>query len=68
MEEPGETWLGPVSVLHGGRWCEGWAVEPLVREEAGSPGAELRMKLKAGFSGFGSLIAGEDGLKDRKRG
>lgn len=40
----------------------------MVRGEAGSQGAELRMKLKVGFSGFGILRADEDSLKDRKRG
>lgn len=62
------TWLGTFSLVQEGRWCEGWAVEPLVRGEARSLGAELRMELKAGFAGSGSSRADEDSLKDRKRG
>lgn len=59
----------PFSLLQEGRWGEGWAVEPLARGEAGSQGAELKMEPKAGgFSGFGSLRADEDSLKNRKRG
>ena len=36
LEEPVVAWPGPVPLLQGGRWCEGQAVEPLVRREAGS--------------------------------
>lgn len=36
--------------------------------EAGSQRAELRTKLKLGFSGFGPWRADEDSLQNRKRG
>lgn len=64
----GGLWPGPCSPPQAGRGCEEGAVEPLVRGEAGSRGAELGAKLKVGFSGVGSLRADEDSLRDRKRG